>query len=212
MDTRPAITRSTPAGSSPSTGPVSIGTADGPVRPAVGGLHRLLRRLGALRARGRGRWRPAVPPEGRWVAAAVTDDLDAVEVVRVARGHAVEGDGRLLLLVPQPAGGFTTEPMVSVMMQRWREEAALAIVGRVLPVLEESAAPLREVRTQVVPHGSVSWRVDGRTVGWGPGPSGGPCCRRPAVPARTSWWPPRRCFPAGPLTAAPCSWTWTRAG
>jgi len=171
MDTRPAIARSTPADPTPAAGSwVSTVPADEAagrheaVGHRVGGLRRLSWRLGSRRGRSRGHRRPAAPSEGRWVAAAVTDDLDAVEVARVARGLASEGDGRLLLLVPQPAGGFTTEPMLSVMMQRRREEAAVAIVGRILPVLEDSAAPLREVRTQVVPHGSVSWagrRPDG---------------------------------------------------
>jgi len=150
MDTHPAIARS--------------------VERGIGGLRRLLPPAGTPRGWSRGRRRTPVPPDGRWVAAAVTDDLDAVEVARTARDLAGAGDGRLLLLVPQPAGGFTTEPMVSVMMQRRCEEAALAIAGRVLPVLEDSAAPLREIRTHVVPHGWVSWsgrRPDG-DLGGGP--------------------------------------------
>lgn len=148
------------------------------MRPTI--ARRLLRRRGDPRGSSRAHRGQAEPPEGRWVAAVVTDDLDAVGVARTAGGLAREGDGRLLLLVPQPGRGFATEPMVSVMVQRWREEAARAIVGRILPVLEDPTVPLREVRVQVVPHGAVSWpgrRRDGE-------PGVGPAARAVLSAAR----------------------------
>jgi len=107
---------------------------------------------------------PPAAAEGGWVAAMVRDHADALEVVRVARGLAHEGDGRLLLLVPQPATGLAVDATVHILMQRRREEAALEIVGRVLPALEDPLGRLREIRTQVVPYGRAWWpnrRPDG---------------------------------------------------
>jgi hypothetical protein len=148
----------------------AAGRLPGPARAAG--------RAGSLRRGGAGgpapTPAPARPvtslPEG-WVAAAIPDNLDAVEVARTARGLALEQDRPLLLLVPQPGTGFTIDPTVHVLAQRRREEAAAAVVGRVLPVIEAPGARVREVRVQVVAHGSGTLRRRHRDAGLRPGPA-----------------------------------------
>jgi hypothetical protein len=78
----------------------------------------------------------------RPVAAVVTDDLDAVRVVRHAARLATAGKRPLLLLVPLVGAGRSFDPALHHAAHRHRDRDAEATLGRVAPVLGRHRGPV----------------------------------------------------------------------